>query len=164
MWYPSRDKAFGVDHIKPKGMKGYKKLKNIYENLTYACNRCNARKGTLLLLDPRSNPFGTHLKVHPDGKIEGLTAEGKQLILVLGLDEEEIVNTRIHYLDVYVAFHEPNLKRLPFVQRNYQRAFAYPEQLPDLTKKSPPGNSQPHGVRSCCYQRVRGHSPRPVYF
>ena len=164
MWHPDRHRAFGVDHIKPKGVGSFRKLGNVYQNMAYACNRCNARKGTILLLDPRRNPFGTHLKVHPDGQIEGLSVEGKELILVLGLDEQEIVNTRIHYLDVYQSFQDATLKSVLFVRRSYFRAFGYPEHMPDLLKKSPKGNDKPLGVRRCCYQRLRGRAHDIAYF
>lgn len=163
-WYPNRASAFGVDHIKPKGVGRYKKLRNVYENLAYACNRCNSRKGTLTLIDPRQNPFGKHLKVEPDGTIAGLTPDGTALILALGLDEPEIVATRLYYIQIYEAFQNPQMKQLPIVQNTYFFAFSYPENLPDLTAKSPKGNHKPQGARQCCYQKNRGNPKKKVYF
>src|SRR5262249_27249228 len=126
MWYPSRHSAFGVDYIKPKGVSSFKKLKNVYENLAYACNRCNARKGTLLLINPREKPFGDHLKVNLDGTIKGLTLDGDALILALGLNETEIVETRRHYIAIYQAYQDSQLRGLTFVETMYNDAFRYP--------------------------------------
>jgi HNH endonuclease len=163
-WYPTGADAFGVDHIKPQGIVAYKKLKTVYENLTYACNRCNARKGKILLLDPRDQPFGIHLAVRSNGKVDGLTTPGKILVKILGLNEPEIIEIRSHYVDVYKTFQDPKRSKDPFVRRVYIRAFGFPRETPDLTRKRAKGNNMPLGVRKCFFQRLRGRGKEVVFF
>ena len=51
-WYPSGDAAFGVDHIRSKSNPENRDLICDYENLLYACNRCNSAKRDLVVLNP----------------------------------------------------------------------------------------------------------------
>src|SRR5258708_3560236 len=62
-WYPSGHHGFGVDHIRPKGDSRYKHLACDYENLLYACNRCNSAKGSLELIDPTKAPLCDHFAI-----------------------------------------------------------------------------------------------------
>src|ERR1700744_58368 len=71
-WYPSGHAAFGVDHVKPKGLAEHAHLICDYTNLVYACNRCNAWKQDAMLLDPCTSAFAEHLVVDEDGTIRGV--------------------------------------------------------------------------------------------
>src|SRR6266404_4650262 len=88
-WYPSGHAAFGVDHVLPKGTPEYLALICDYENLVYACNRCNSAKEDRLLLDPCAIPLAEHVRIEDDGTVAWLTPEGKKLVKSLGLNKNE---------------------------------------------------------------------------
>src|SRR5579862_2321903 len=75
-WYPSGHAAFGIDHVQPKGNPNNLALICDYENLVYACNRCNSEKRDQTLLDPCVAPLIDHVRVDEGGAIVGLTPEG----------------------------------------------------------------------------------------
>jgi HNH endonuclease len=161
-WYPTGHRAFAVEHIVPKASN--KGLKTVYENLAYSCHLCNSRKGTQLTLNPRTNPFGTHLVVKPDGTISDLTSNGAKMILLLGLDEHELNEWRKHFIEIYDAFQDPANKGHDFVMSQYEFAFSYPTAVPDLKGKKPRGTNNKHSVNKCCYQQLRGKTKPTVYF
>jgi hypothetical protein len=161
-WCPTGHRDFAVEHILPK--VNNKKLKTVYENLAYSCHLCNSRKGTRLTLNPRTNPFGTHLSVKSDGTISGLTADGSKMILLLGLDDDDLTDNRKHYIEVYEAFQDPANKGHQFVISQYEWCFSYPKQLPDLKGKRPAGQKYKKAVNKCCFQRFRGKTTSTVYF
>ena len=142
-WYPSRDHGFGVDHIKPKGKPEYAHLECDYENLVYACNRCNSAKGVEEFPDPTEVALGKHLAIDESGEIIGLTEAGNDMIVVLGLDQPTLTNTRSTYIGIaklHEAFpHDSDVRKL------FVNAFGYPEDLPDLHSLKPKHNSRPEG-------------------
>ena len=144
-WYPSGSDAFGVDQYTPKST--HKDLECDYTNLLYACNRCNAAKGTLLGIDPGKIALAVHLRVNADGTITSLSTEGQCLIELLHLDDDLLVRTRKRYLLVFELFERsPDDSRIRELAID---AFGYPDVLPDLTPLRPPrGNSfVPVGIR-----------------
>src|SRR5947207_15026589 len=74
-WYPNGHAAFGVDHLKPKGVAEYAHLICVYENLVYACNQCNSSKQDTLLLNPWVEVLAEHLNVGDNGELTGITPE-----------------------------------------------------------------------------------------
>lgn len=161
-WYPTGHRNFAVEHIAPKVSN--KHLKTVYDNLAYSCHLCNSRKGTRVTLNPRVNPFGTHLSVQADGRISGLTPAGNKMIALLGLDEDDLTALRKRFLDIYAAFHAPVYSGNLFVQEVFTDAFRYPTALPDLKAKNPPGNKRKRAVNRCAYQRMRGKTKPETYF
>jgi len=144
-WYPNGQAAFAVDHIKPKRKPEYASLVCIYENLAYACNRCNSAKSDQLILDPCSAAFAQHLAVGEDGTIWGLTTEGSELIDILGLNLEEPTRVRSYYLRLTALYRrhpdDPDVRALYFF------SFGFPDQLPELADLRPGGNTKPDGVK-----------------
>jgi 5-methylcytosine-specific restriction endonuclease McrA len=62
-WFPDGDDSFSVDHVQPQSVAQH--LASQYDNLVYACWRCNSAKQDLLLtLDPAKDVFAEHLKIH----------------------------------------------------------------------------------------------------
>jgi hypothetical protein len=151
-WYPSGQAAFAVDHVKPKGKQEYAHLVCVYENLVYACNRCNSAKSDELVLDPCSVAFAQHLVVREDGTVVGLTTEGKNLIDILGLDLVGPTRTRLYYIRLASLYrqapHNPEVRELYFCM------FGFPDELPDLASLRPGGNSKPEGIAKS-YRRQR---------
>ena len=100
-WYPDGQDSFCVEHLLPKSTPEYAHLEWWYDNLVYACRRCNSAKGKAILADPcRQAAFGLHLKVLPDGTIDWLTEDGMNLVLVLRLNDPEMVALRAKYIEL----------------------------------------------------------------
>jgi 5-methylcytosine-specific restriction endonuclease McrA len=88
LWYPSRDSSFSADHFVPKIIDPSRE--SDYENLVYACVRCNSFKQTkIILLNPTEIAFSAHFRVKEDGHIEGLSPEARDTIDFLHLDESQ---------------------------------------------------------------------------
>lgn len=75
-WYPSHAAAFSVDHVIPQVIDPERICE--YENMVYACLRCNSTKRDTILSDPTQVCFGDCLSVKPDGTIIGLNANSKR--------------------------------------------------------------------------------------
>lgn len=157
-WSPVGLASFAVEHHKPKSLPEYQALLCVYENLVYACSRCNSFKLQHVVLDPCTVAFGDHLRVHPDGQIEGLTPEGKNLIAKIRLQDPLVRQIRVQYLTLESLYlQQPdNLK----VRLLYHDAFGFPDDLPNLAALRPPDNSRPEGLADCYYQqRAEGRLP-----
>ena len=131
-----------------------------YENLVYACNRCNSLKWKITLyLDPTRVAFDKHLRVRDDGQIEGLSPEGEKLIALLDLAHVPAIQVREETLWILRAKRERPSD--PVIHEIFLKRFGYPTDLPDLTKRAPPGgNSRPAGIDNCHYaRRIRGQLP-----
>jgi 5-methylcytosine-specific restriction endonuclease McrA len=158
MWYPSRAAAFSVDHVIPQVEDD--SLICIYDNLVYACVRCNAAKRDVKLLDPTATGFGQHLRVEPDGSITALTVEGKDLIAMLHLDKRPAVDVRAEYLRRLRLKEQYPSDQL--IHRHFLEAFQYPDELPDLGALRPPrGNSRAAGKESSYFARRQSNQLHP---
>ncbi len=147
-WYPDRSASFSVEHVVPRSVAPSRVCD--YENLLYACRRCNAAKQDILALDPTEQAFGLHLQVLQDGSIQALTPKGQDLIDLLHLDEDPARQVRRFYLEV-LALKAANFED-PEVDRLYLETFGYPADLPDLTRLRPPGgNLRDASERTCHY-------------
>ncbi len=154
VWYPSGAEAFSVDHVVPKSR--VPALICAYENLVYACVRCNSLRGEVELLDPANAAFAAHLTVSDDGVVHALGAQGQDIIDQLHLNSEHTVDTRRYYLTILrLKQRQPGNHDIDTV---FQNAFGYPKDLPDLTKKKPPsGNAREDRTVSCFHaRRLRG--------
>jgi hypothetical protein len=123
-----------------------------YDNLVYACSTCNVlKKDVEDTPDPCQVAFSDLVKVAPDGSIEALEDTGRFLIDVLRLDNDENTEYRRLLLEI--------IRLATSCDRGlYVRLMGFPDDLPDLSSKRPPGgNSQPGGIRnSFMARRQRG--------
>ena len=160
-WYPSGSDAFSVDHVLPK-VSHPERIRD-YENLVYACNRCNARKQDRLFADPTKIGLGTCVSIDPmTGLAHALNDDGEELIERLHLNEDELVATRQEVLSLIPL--KAEFPDHPVVHRLYMNAFAYPDDLPDLESLRPPGGNRPRAGRSPSYHRIRRSGAwNPVY-
>ena len=131
--------------MKPKGNAEYQHLVCDYDNLVYACNRCNSAKLSSLFIDPCGCPFAKHLRIRDDGRIEGLTTEGKDVVEILGLELERPTANRVQALRILKLYDD--YPDDPEVQGLYHHAFGYPNDLPDLAKLKPAGNDRLAGLK-----------------
>ena len=91
-WYPSRAAAFSVDHVIPRVVDPAR-IGN-YENMVYACLRCNSNKTDVQLADPTRVGLGECLAIDDEGTISALNPDGADLIAVLHLNDSPILDTR----------------------------------------------------------------------
>jgi HNH endonuclease len=157
-WYPSRQAAFAVEHILPQVKRP--DLVCEYDNLAYACLRCNSFKQDLETLDPSRVALAEHLYFEPDGSVVGRTDEGREFILLFHLNAARASDTRKEKLAIlrlkgtYPADSE--------VDQLFRVTFGYPEDLPDLRTpaKRPKSNSRPQGAHECHFARnLQGKLP-----
>jgi hypothetical protein len=150
-WYPSRSAAFSVDHVIPQAIAP--QLICEYENLVYACLRCNSNKLVLQLPDPTRVPFAKCLSVGDDGIISALNADGADLIDLLHLNDSPVIDTRINYLRIInlrLAYPDDTEVKALFLD-----AFGYPDDLPDLKALRPPGGNRAKPGPALSYYQLR---------
>ena len=146
--------GFQVDHVVPKSKAPLRALD--YDNLVYSCETCNEMKSDAEeILGPCEMAYGECLRVHEDGTIVALNAEGQMLIGVLRLDNVENTEYRRLMFEVICLARKKDAAI-------YSRLMGFPDDLPNLARKRPPGgNSRPEGIwESCQARRVRKELPQ----
>jgi hypothetical protein len=145
--------SFHLDHFMP--VAHHPGLVTDYDNLLYACVKCNLNKGSQRLPDPLVVLTSAGVRVEPDGTIHAADkSEAARLIELLGLDSPEHNEFRKLWIDIVDLARQkkPDL---------YQRIMGYPKKLPNLRKCKPPGgNTRPAGVEDSALARAkRGDLP-----
>jgi hypothetical protein len=105
-----------VDHIIPQSQGG----ETVFENLCFACRRCNEFKGAVTqsedpltselvsLYHPRRHNWEDHFVWEPSGiHLLGMTPVGRITVLVLRINNEVILNARRRW--VSAGWHPPDL-------------------------------------------------------
>jgi hypothetical protein len=103
-----------VDHIVPQAQGG----ETTFENLCFACRRCNEFKGsatsaqdpltgeTVTLFHPREQTWTDHFRWDESGTLlVGLTAVGRATVVALNMNNSVIVDVRRRW--VSVGWHPP---------------------------------------------------------
>jgi hypothetical protein len=97
---------FHLEHIRPRKHGGT----DADDNLCLACNHCNFHKASNLsgidpltdsmvrLFDPRKDAWAQHFCFH-GARIIGRTSIGRATVRVLGMNESEQVELRLHLLE-----------------------------------------------------------------
>ena len=143
---------FDVEHLRPQTVNP--DLATVYDNLLYACRRCNAAKGDRAVPDPCATLTANQVRLLPDGSLEGRSSEALALIAKLGLNSPKMNRWRLLWLrNVQLAREHDDTQ--------YQQLMQYPDELPNLSRLRPPtGNTRPAGVgQSCFSRRERGRLP-----
>ena len=107
---------------------------------------------------PCSVAFGTHIYVTADGQIEGLSAVGKAHIALLKLDSDELTRYRKQIIETIALIeHRTDTDALTLLRR----WVGFPDDLPNLSAKWPPGgNTFPQAAQTCYFQqRQSGNLP-----
>ncbi len=97
---------FHLEHIRPRKHGGT----DADDNLCLACNHCNFHKASNLsgidpltdsmvqVFDPRRDAWAQHFCFH-GARIIGRTSIGRATVRVLGMNESEQVDLRLHLLE-----------------------------------------------------------------
>jgi hypothetical protein len=143
---------FDIDHFQPQQIRP--DLAVHYENLVYACARCNAVKRDILVDDPFVVMSQSHLEILPDGTVQGHDEAARRLILKLDLNSPRLVEWRTMWLRIVELARE---RDLPL----FRRLVGYPNDLPRLESLRPPGgNARPEGLdESWSVRAKRGELP-----
>jgi HNH endonuclease len=150
-WYPSRAAAFSVDHVVPQVIDPARICD--YENLVYACLRCNSNKKDILLPDPTHVSFAHCLSIDDEGTISALNADGADLIDLLHLNDPPVINTRRKYLRLIKLNldHPTNAE----VHELFLDAFGYPDNIPNLALRRPPSGNRPNSGPTLTHYQLR---------
>jgi hypothetical protein len=97
-----------------------------------------------------------------DGVLIGITPDGLDLIDLLHLNDDPALVVRRHYLDIF------DLKnKLPAdsdVEALIVRVFGFPDDMPDLRTKRPPGGNQRRGSEQSCYFALKERGELPAVY
>lgn len=146
---------FDADHFQPQAR--YAELTRDYDNLLYACRRCNLVKGDAEIEDPFLTFTRGRLRVSPDGSVIGADDSSLRLILKLDLNSPRMIQWRIIWLRLLslAEIHKPELLK---------ELLGFPEDLPDLSKLRPPGgNLRPEGVSSSWHSLAKAGELPEMY-
>lgn len=143
---------YGVDHFAARKTDPDRALE--YDNLVYACARCNSVKAAQRVPEPSACLTVESLRVRADGKLECHTEEAESLVLKLNLNSPVMVSWRLLWMRIIELAREND-------ESLYRRLLGYPADLPNLSRLKPPrGNSRPNGVRNSHFARAaRGELP-----
>jgi hypothetical protein len=145
--------AMHIDHFEPQSL--HAELGCVYTNLLYLCPNCNSLKRARALPDPCVTALGKCLRVHKDGRIEAINADGSSIIEVLALDQPTATRRRRMIIGVILSSAASDWK-------TFVEWMGYPPDLPNLSepRNTPPSNSKPEGVAVSHYEkRLRGELP-----
>jgi len=129
-------------------------LATVYDNLLYACGRCNGAKGDRVVPDPSETLTADQVRLLPDGSLDGRSSKALSLIAKLGLNSPQMKRWRLIWIrNVQLARENDN--------QQHKRLMQFPDELPDLSRLRPPGgNTRPGGVlQSCLARRERAELP-----
>ena len=138
-----------VEHFQPTSLSPQQHLN--YDNLLYACARCNRAKGFQSIPSTERSFIDANIKVQSDGTIVGYSPDALSLIEKLRLNGASMVHFRRIWLEIIAlaARFDPEL---------HNQLMGFPDDLPDLSLLRPPdGNSRPEGIeKSYFVRRERG--------
>ncbi|MBC7821915.1 MAG: HNH endonuclease [Planctomycetaceae bacterium] len=150
--WPQPVTSFDIDHFIPVAADPAGQC--CYDNLLYACSRCNSVKNDKLAIpSPEDVALSDCLRVQSDGTIEALNDSGMLLIRLLKLDHPKLVRTRKLILETLQVLEGT----APLTYIEWMR---FPDELPDLSRKHASGNSRPLGIQqSWLVRKSRGELP-----
>ncbi|MEM7198880.1 MAG: HNH endonuclease [Planctomycetota bacterium] len=135
-------KHFHVEHHEPRALGG---AETDYDNLYYACGRCNYAKGaTPLPVEPET--FWSRTRVADDGHLVTECVDCSEVVLILHLNSTEALTHRQRFLQLW---HEDRGHPL----------FAFPSELPDLRRKN--CTNQKRENVDCSYRAMRERDELP---
>lgn len=142
-----------VDHFVPVTQSA--ELSLAYDNLLYACGRCNLAKASQAIVDPGQTLLKSTVTILPDGSLSPDDETAERLIEQLDLNRPEMTAFRLLWSEIIAMANQcrPEL---------YCQLMGFPNDLPNLKKLKPPGgNSRPEGIEQSYFaKRERGELPK----
>ncbi len=144
---------FDIDHFRAQSVDPLDKLD--YGNLVYACHRCNLVKSDRTVSNPLARLISTLVVMQGDGMLHAHDTETQQLIEQIDLNSPAVVSWRLKWLRLIALAadndNDPELVR---------ELLGFPNDLPDLGKRTPPVNHRVEGLQESWFeQRRRGILP-----
>lgn len=129
---------YELDHLEPQLLRP--DLATSYDNLVYACRRCNNVKRAQQIDDPFFVATSDHLQLASTGELLASSDQAVRLVPVLDLNSPKMVEWRQFWVRIaeLAQRNDPSLHR---------RILKFPDDLPRLEKRDPPeGNLRPEGI------------------
>lgn len=147
-----RAMSLQVEHFLPTSQFPSQELE--YDNLLYACARCNAAKSNQLMPDPCQVLVAAAVAVRADGRLEAKDRESRRLVSALRLNNPEMMHFRRLWLEIIAMAKRAN-------PQLHAQLLGFPDDLPNLAVLRPPGgNSRPDGIEASHWNlRQRGELP-----
>lgn len=141
-----------IDHFLPTAQFPEKSTE--YDNLFYACSRCNLLKGSQAVSNPTQHLLSSAVQVAEHGELVTVDQECLRLIAQLRLNSPEMIHFRRLWMEIIAMAREHN-------PQLHRELMGFPAELPDLRSLKPPdGNGRPTGIeQSFLMQRNRGELP-----
>jgi len=130
---------YDIDHFEPRSLRPDLALS--YDNLLYACRRCNGVKRAQVVDDPFTVLVSPSVSVLPNGMINSMDERATRLIHALDLNSPRIVEWRIIWLSIVELARTTE-------SSTFKLLLGFPTDLPDLKRVKPPpeGNTRPEGL------------------
>ena len=138
---------FELDHFEPQSLNPQLKLD--YENLVYACRRCNAVKRNQAVADPFRLLRSPFIDTLPDGSLQGLNRDALRLIRQLDLNSPRLKSWRVMWMRIVALARDCD-------EGLYRQLVGFPTELPNLSLLRPPSNTRKAGLENCWF----AHAPR----
>lgn len=135
--WTKKKRAFEIDHVSPVS-KSEEHAKLDYDNLVYACARCNSVKSDQSVSDPFYTLTKSSIVIDESGKAVGTTRESRLLIRKMDLNSDCMIQWRCLKLE-HAELAKGNSQALALLTR-------LPGDLPDLAALNPRQNSRPDGI------------------
>ncbi len=147
---------YDVDHFLPQ--KGSPELGTDYDNLLYSCHTCNIKKSSHVIPNPSVALTNAEVEVLPDGSIAGTSSnsDAEKIILVMCLNSKKNKEWRLTWIRNVELAKE-------YDQEHYLQLMGYPDDLPDLSRRRPTGNSRPKGIQNSHYMKRKRDELQEVY-
>lgn len=136
---------YELDHFQPQSLRPDLELS--YDNLVYACRRCNSVKRAQTVDDPFAMATSDHLRVLQSGELQAVSDQAVRLVRVLDLNAESMIQWRATWLRIVelAEYNDPTL---------YRNLVRFPDDLPRLDRLVPAdGNARPNGVEQSWFAR-----------
>lgn len=144
-----------LDHFVAQAVDSSKK--GAYRNLVYACPTCNTTKSHHRIPNPVRVLTRDSVTVNEDGTIDCHTTQAQKIVRKLGLDSPEYNEWRRLMIDIVAMAAATKTGKHKDLFKNLM---GYPDNLPDLGRKTPASNSRRKGVTECAFERKkRGELP-----
>jgi len=132
---------YDIDHFEPQSLRPDLALS--YDNLLYACRRCNGVKGAKVVEDPFAVLVSPNVSVLPDGMLSSVDLRATRLIQALDLNSPRLISWRLFWMNIVelARVSEP---------ATFKSILGFPTDLPDLKRVKPPpqGNTRPQELET----------------